>query len=157
MPKYSVYRSNSSGNPPFERITDGFITDTTFTDHIPSLDLSLTYRYYITADYFYQGSFLSESGPSDTVTAVILSSGSQAIPAVTLAPNPSEGLFRVSIPAGTTSLEVDDLRGKQIMQMDVARMTGSSADVNLAQQPKGIYMLTLTGEWGRKTAKLVLE
>jgi hypothetical protein len=157
MPKYLVYRSNSDGNPPFEKINDGYVTDTTFTDHIPVLDLSLTYKYYITAVYFPNGSFLGESEPSDTVTAVILSTSTLDLPKVNVTPNPSEGDFRITLPVGTEKLEVSDLRGKTIIEQAVGPKAVSTLDISLEDQHRGVYLLHLSGAWGTKTLKLVLE
>jgi hypothetical protein len=133
------------------------VEDTVYTDNISGPNPT-TYRYYVTACYFQPADmFFCESAPSDTLDVYLLSTGNQLPSSVEISPNPSGGLFRISLPAGTTSLEVTDIRGKSLLKMDVAGLVGSSIDLNLEDQPGGVYSLTLVGEWGRKSAKLLLE
>jgi len=157
MPKYNIYRSDTMGNPPYVRINDGYVEDTVYTDNISGPNPT-TYNYYVTACYFQPADmFFCESAPSDTLDVYLLSAGKQLPGSVEISPNPSGGLFRISLPAGTKSLEVTDIRGKSLLKMDVAGFAGSSIDLNLEDQSGGVYSLTLLGEWGRKSAKLLLE
>ncbi|MFB9121317.1 S8 family serine peptidase [Bergeyella porcorum] len=72
-------------------------------------------------------------------------------------PNPSDGRFVVEAGSGVTSLkaEVYDMSGKQIYKQD---FRGSKADLNLTQYPKGVYILNLVDNNGKKqSAKLMIK
>jgi hypothetical protein len=159
LPMYNIYRSDLDGNPPFERITTAPIEDTTFTQYVSGQNYPITYKYYVTAVYqdTVSNTFLAESGPSDTVSVTIVSAGDMLKIPVQVTPNPSEGIFRITLPAGTETLEVSDLRGKTIIEQAVGPKAGSSLDISLEDQHRGVYLLHLSGIWGTKTLKLVLE
>jgi hypothetical protein len=157
MPKYNIYRSDTLGNPPYVKINDAYVEDSAYTDLITDPN-PVTYRYYVTACYFFPADmFFAESAPSDTLDVYLLSTNNHLPASIEISPNPSGGLFRIGIPPGTTSLEVTDIRGKSLLTMDVQGMAGTSIDLDLKDQPGGVYSLTLVGEWGRKSAKLLLE
>ncbi len=72
-------------------------------------------------------------------------------------PNPSDGRFVVEAGSGVTSLkaEVYDMSGKQIYKQD---FRGNKADLNLTQYPKGVYILNLVDNNGKKqSAKLMIK
>jgi hypothetical protein len=73
---------------------------------------------------------------------------------VNVFPNPSTGLFQVSLPAGKAySLEVTDLTGKTIHRQTA---TGN-AQLKLENQAKGIYLLKIIGEGNTSVRKLIVE
>jgi len=74
-------------------------------------------------------------------------------PLLTIAPNPSQDLFNLSLPKGNYELKVTDINGRLILKTSTHETNNS---INLKGQPSGIYMLTIThptGVWVRKLVK----
>ncbi len=99
-----------------------------------------------------------ESEPvSVTIDIANLSTSDVKNEGLKIYPNPSDGRFVVEAGAGVTSLkaEVYDMSGKQIYKQD---FRGSKADLNLTQYPKGVYILNLVDNNGKKqSAKLMIK
>lgn len=78
-----------------------------------------------------------------------------SIGSVDVFPNPSEGRFTLSlVNTGAVDLRVSDLQGRML------RSLGSGApqlQLDLSDQPPGVYTLTVSGNKGRHTRKLVLR
>ncbi len=69
-------------------------------------------------------------------------------------PNPGNGLFNVSLPAGKAfNLEITDLTGKVIQR----RKTLGETRLKLENTAKGIYLMKVTGEDGSAIRKLIVE
>ncbi len=70
-------------------------------------------------------------------------------------PNPSAGLFTVSLPSGKTfEMEVTDLTGKTIMKQTVK---GNATQLDLKTQAQGVYMLKITSEGASAIQKLIIQ
>jgi hypothetical protein len=69
-------------------------------------------------------------------------------------PNPSNGNFSVSLPAGKAySLEVTDLTGKIIQKLTA----NGETNLKLDNTAKGIYLLKVTSEGATAVRKLIVE
>jgi len=80
-------------------------------------------------------------------------------PELLVFPNPSRGVFNVSLINGTqlstsSTLEIYNLRGQRILQQ---QMNENQTVLDLSNQPAGIYMLRLQNTFGTKTMKLVIQ
>ncbi len=70
-------------------------------------------------------------------------------------PNPSAGLFTVSLPQGKAfEMEVTDLTGKTIMKQTVK---GNATQLDLKTQAQGVYMLKITSEGASAIQKLIIQ
>ncbi len=70
-------------------------------------------------------------------------------------PNPSAGLFTVSLPSGKAfEMEVTDLTGKTIMKQTVK---GNTTQLDLKTQAQGVYMLKITSEGASAIQKLIIQ
>ncbi len=70
-------------------------------------------------------------------------------------PNPSAGLFTVSLPKGKTfEMEVTDLTGKVIMKQIVK---ANATQLDLKGQAQGVYMLKISSEGNTAIQKLVIQ
>lgn len=72
-------------------------------------------------------------------------------------PNPSDGLFTIESPTGTSSVkaEVYDASGKLVFARE---FRGNKAQLDLTSHPAGVYILALTNDKGEKqTAKLLVK
>ncbi len=103
----------------------------------------------------------SDGNHSEPVTVTVdittLSTSDVKNEGLKIYPNPSDGRFVVDAGAGVTSLKVEvyDMSGKQIYKQDVR---GNKADLNLTQYPKGVYILNLVDNNGKKqSAKLMIK
>lgn len=74
--------------------------------------------------------------------------------AIEVYPNPSTGIFRVTGPSDLQTAEVMDLTGNLLLKQEI---TGSTYELNLQGQAKGIYLLKLSGEKSTLTKRLILE
>ncbi len=74
---------------------------------------------------------------------------------VAVYPNPSAGVFHISLPAGKTcDLTVSDLSGKVI---STRKAVLENADLDLSGTAKGIYLLRISTEAGSAVRKLIIE
>jgi hypothetical protein len=105
--------------------------------------------------------------PTSDVVHVTLSfpagigDNSSAAFGVTLSPNPSNGLFTLTI-HGVRNTEaritVSDLAGKEIYTENAVSATSDlTREVNMAGNPKGIYLVKVTTNQQSVTKKLVLQ
>ncbi|MFB9121318.1 S8 family serine peptidase [Bergeyella porcorum] len=132
-------------------VTKDGVDNRTHTDAI-SENGSYTYKVY---GVYSDG---KESEPvSVTIDIANLSTSDVKKEGLKIYPNPSDGRFVVEAGSGVTSLkaEVYDMSGKQIYKQD---FRGSKADLNLTQYPKGVYILNLVDNNGKKqSAKLMIK
>ena len=75
--------------------------------------------------------------------------------AISVYPNPSNGMFNLNLPEGQAyELVVTDLTGKVMLQKTVKANT---AQLDLNQAAKGVYLLKITGQNKTAPRKLILE
>ncbi|KAA9333616.1 T9SS type A sorting domain-containing protein [Adhaeribacter soli] len=74
-------------------------------------------------------------------------------------PNPSAGLFYVSLPTGKPfAMEVTDLAGRRVKQVSVNQNNNNTTTpLNLAGVAKGIYLLKISSEGSSTVRKLIVE
>lgn len=72
-------------------------------------------------------------------------------------PNPSKGIFKVAIPTYTGEIEIAvfDLNGRKLTEKSIS--FNSSAELNLSNLSKGIYLLKLKGDKLENVQKIVIE
>jgi hypothetical protein len=76
---------------------------------------------------------------------------------VTVYPNPTEGLFNVSIArAGNYTVEVYDMNGKRVAMTDVKSSTSSLTQIDLHDKAKGIYTVVIQGKETLRTRIAVM-
>ncbi|MEM1134767.1 MAG: T9SS type A sorting domain-containing protein [Bacteroidota bacterium] len=80
---------------------------------------------------------------------------------VTVFPNPSNGLVAVSLEnvlKGKVEIKVFNQIGKEIIRQEVDNSSGfSSQQINLQNQPKGLYIIQLSNGVDKVTKKLITE
>ncbi|WOC51383.1 peptidase S8 [Bergeyella porcorum] len=130
------------------------IDDINQVEYDDTVDKNNRYTYDVYAVY----SNGKESEPvSVTIDITNLSTSDVKNEGLKIYPNPSDGRFVVEAGSGVTSLkaEVYDMSGKQIYKQD---FRGNKADLNLTQYPKGVYILNLVDNNGKKqSAKLMIK
>lgn len=75
-------------------------------------------------------------------------------------PNPSNGLFVLDISlknTGTYKYEITDILGNVISSSEIENDKLHSEEINISNQPKGIYFLRLTGDNCDKIIKIVMQ
>ena len=75
-------------------------------------------------------------------------------------PNPSNGLFVLDISlknTGTYKYEITDILGNVISSSEIENDKLHSEEINISNQPKGIYFLRLTGDNCDKIVKIVMQ
>ncbi|HXC05699.1 MAG TPA: T9SS type A sorting domain-containing protein [Bacteroidia bacterium] len=68
-------------------------------------------------------------------------------------PNPSKGEFKVILPAHTSNLEIVDISGRIIRQLQ----TEEQVDMDLSLEEPGMYILRFTGTYGTCQKKLIIS
>lgn len=75
--------------------------------------------------------------------------------AVTIVPNPSNGRFRVDLSAPADGwVAITDMVGREVRR---ERVTGPTCTVDLSDQARGCYLLTLRLEQGTHTQRIMLQ
>ena len=87
---------------------------------------------------------------------------SQALPALTLSPNPSPDgdlLVQVSEPGanGRYAVVVENVLGAQLLTQDLRLRTGTPATLSLAALPAGLYLVRLTNEQGETALRRIVR
>ena len=73
----------------------------------------------------------------------------------TISPNPSSGLFHIHLPAPTDALlTVTDMVGREVRR---ERVNSTSVALDLSDQARGCYLLTLRTEHDVRSQRLLLE
>jgi hypothetical protein len=146
---YNIFRSDSTGNPPFIKINATPVIGSAFTDVPPGWSSDDIYRYYVTAlqTDIMTGLLLCESGASDTVLV--------AFP--TGIPEHGTGLIRIyPNPAGNYVIICSEIPVKQvhvISNFGKVLYTGNYDDaeqlrLNTAEFSQGIYFVQLLTDSG---------
>ncbi len=136
---YNVYRNNV-------KINSSLVTVTEYLDS----DLwGGTYTWYVTAVYD-EG----ESGPSNTVTEVIVGIDETSNSNISIYPNPANGLVNIESPSTINSIRMMNYTGQMVYQ---STTPVNQVRINTADMPAGVYFLMIeTGE-GMINQKLVVK
>ncbi|HSH65538.1 MAG TPA: zinc-dependent metalloprotease [Bacteroidia bacterium] len=90
-----------------------------------------------------------------------LNSIDAAVAGISVYPNPSTGSFNLEMnirQSGNYKIEIADVLGRMIYESAVENKTGFyKTSIDLNNQPKGMYFISITGSAGKKTMKLVNE
>ncbi|MBZ0100123.1 MAG: peptidylprolyl isomerase [Taibaiella sp.] len=70
-------------------------------------------------------------------------------------PNPNNGLFSIDIPRGARELVITDINGRVVKQLQPGNV--NTLDVDLSGQPKGVYLLRITGPKESFMGRIVLQ
>jgi len=91
----------------------------------------------------------------NNVTMYSTGIGSQDLTSLTVYPNPSQGLFNVSVDNHSQDVNwvVTDAKGRYVMEGWLA----DSHQIDLRTQPKGIYFIKFTGDNVLHIEKLVVR
>ncbi len=92
----------------------------------------------------------------EPAAAPLAAAAELALAAVTVAPNPSHGAFRLTLPTGltATAVTVFDNLGRAVAR---PVLTGATTEISLPTLAAGVYTLRLTTTAGAVTRKLVIE
>ncbi|HQF01271.1 MAG TPA: carboxypeptidase regulatory-like domain-containing protein [Bacteroidales bacterium] len=91
----------------------------------------------------------------NNVTMYATGIGSQDLTSLTVYPNPSQGLFNVSVDNHSQDVNwvVTDAKGRYVMEGRLA----DSHQIDLRTQPKGIYFIKFTGDNVLRVEKLIVR
>ena len=147
---YYVYRTDSTGQPPFKQINLSIIQDTFFIDHVPAIVLPAQYRYYIYAEYS------TCHGASDTVYLTLTGIENIKPSSFRIYPNPTNGIFSVDLPDDAVMLEISGMNGITILTRDLVSTKPKKIQLDLSNFPKGVYPLSLILKNGIIRDKVVI-
>lgn len=70
-------------------------------------------------------------------------------------PNPNNGIFSINVPAGNTEIVITNINGQVVQQLHTERSGLHS--VNMAAQPKGVYLLRVSGNGREWHGKIIIQ
>ena len=152
---YNIFRSDSTGNPPFILLTPTPVTATTYIDVPAGWSGEDTYKYFVTAQQTDSTtlSLLCESAGSDTVTAAFpVAIAEQGTANIRIYPNPAGDYVTIQCDIPITHVRM--ISGPGTTAMDVS-YDSRKITLNIAAFSPGIYILELTTGEGKIYRKMV--
>ena len=73
---------------------------------------------------------------------------------ISVSPNPSEGIFRATLPSSVSELTVYATSGQMVWKASTTSLTGT-VEINLADHPAGVYLLKAVVDGKVSTMKLI--
>lgn len=70
-------------------------------------------------------------------------------------PNPTDGVFSITLEAGTTAVTVHDAMGQLVLQRSLAPAQYSTQRIDLGSRSSGVYCVTVSGPDHRRITRLV--
>jgi len=157
---FNIYRTDSTGNPPYYKVNEETVTDTTYHDPIQASMRDGEFRYYVVAWYNECNSY------SDTVfVSIPVGIGEPPeLDQFTLdqnIPNPASGVSVIgfTLPqAGHVSLDLFDLQGRTVMNLFEGDAPAGSqkVTVNTSSLNPGVYYYSIKTPSGKQTKKMVV-
>lgn len=141
---YYVYRTDSSGLPPYEAIASE-ITDTFFNNYLEPGQLGGHFRYYIVAEHVYNDGYYNMGvcyGYGDTVS-YIPQLGIMDISSLgpVIYPNPAADRVTINCPGPSQEIRIIDCLGNTIL--DRKTMGLDKLFLNVSSWPPGVYLVKI--------------
>jgi hypothetical protein len=153
---YNIFRSDSTGNPPFTLLTPVPVTATTYIDVPAGWSQEDTYQYFVTAQQTDTTtlSLLCESAGSDTVTAAFpVAIAERGSTNIRIYPNPAGDYVIIQGDIPITRIKM--ISGPGTTVFDGKYSDSSKITLNIASFSPGIYILELTTGEGKVYRKIV--
>ena len=152
---YNVYRTGSTGVPPFSLRNPSLVTGTSYSDNTGPQPGG-TYEYYVMAVFDDPAS----SGPlcvstSDTITVNTVSVPDKQFSGPRVFPNPATGMVNVESDRKIISLQILNFKGQTV----AFRKNPDTMNINLdvSGLPSGVYIFRVTDQLMTKTVKVVVS
>jgi len=158
---YCVYKVDTINNI-YSRVNTNIITDTFYTDNINYVTGNYTYAVKaIKLETTASGSYFNTGGAAfvnlNHVASGVNENSKYSFD-LTVFPNPSSNMFHLNstgnIPANS-QLYINDITGKEVYKLAVLNDT-KTIDIDLSNQPKGIYIMNLKTTNYSVSKKLIL-
>ncbi|MCX6287734.1 MAG: T9SS type A sorting domain-containing protein [Bacteroidetes bacterium] len=152
---FNIYRSDSSGKPPFTKLNTTLVTDTVYYDTLPAGLHSNYFSYYLTTRFNESGInvYLCESPPGDTLKVTSLSVTELSETEVLVYPNPSSADIIIKGAGSILGCEIWNTAGQIV---DVIRSQNSKElKVNVSGLAPGLYFLRIQTGKGIINRKLI--
>ena len=140
---YYIYRSDSSGNPPFYRLNERYVKDTVYYDTLPPGLHSNFFSYYIT-DWLTipeTNYYACESPPGDTLKVTSLSVASLEESEIQVYPNPSSAGIIITGSLAISSCEIWNTSG-QMVELIRSNYT-KELKLDVSKLAPGLYFLRI--------------
>ena len=152
---YNIYRTDSSGMPPFMKLNTASGNDTVYYDTIPSSLLSGHFAYYMTTIFndTSSHSLLCESYPCDTLSVTKLSVNEKEEPGILVYPNPTSGEIIIKGAITIMGCEIWNTAGQRV---NLIRSNNSNElKINIRELAPGLFFLKIQTGNGIVTRKLI--
>ncbi|MCK9218572.1 MAG: T9SS type A sorting domain-containing protein [Bacteroidales bacterium] len=156
-PGYYVYRTDSTGNPPFTLLTNEMIYDLTYQDSEPANFVSGIFKYIITAVYFDDDNIMLCASPGLDTISVNLPLGFQSAAQhpITITPNPAKDYIVVKSDIPLESVEIYNNLGQRVLLINTDKQ--SQFTVPVSHLITGIYLISVTNANGKFLRKILIN
>ncbi|MEI7662564.1 MAG: carboxypeptidase regulatory-like domain-containing protein [Bacteroidota bacterium] len=153
---YNVYRTGSTGVPPFILRNQTPVTGTTYTDNTGPAAGGI-YSYYVTAisDDPTSSAPLCESPGSDTIVVNTVGIPGKPGNGIKVYPNPATGIVHVESERNILLLQIMDYKGETVL---IRRDPDARAiNLDLSGYPPGVYFFRVTGQLENRIIKVIIS
>ncbi len=155
---YNIYRTDTSGYPPYYLKTPVPVTGTTWSEVLPNWWdwWTCTYRYYITAVFEDASTNTVLCEPSsDTLLVLVEGISELAASGIELFPNPANQYVNVTGKRKITSVEALNYLSEIIWTCK--EIDENSLRIDVGSWSPGVYILKVAGAAGACSLKLVIQ
>jgi len=132
----------------------GSVINTTFNPHpLAGLPDATTYDFYIISNCAL-GDKSPWAGPFNFTTFITGVDENTANNGVSIFPNPNNGIFSLEVNASDATVKVMNTQGQIILTKNILK---NNAKIDLSNNAKGIYFITVTSENGVSTHKVSVQ
>ena len=152
---YNVYRTGSTGLPPFAIQNPALVTGTSYQDHIGP-GVCGTYSYYVTAvsDDPASPDPLCESAGGDTIVVSLVGISPKPGNGPRVFPNPATGMVHVVSDLKIDLLQIMDYKGQAVAFLKA--LDNNIINLDVSGYPSGVYFFRVTDQQVTKTVKVVI-
>lgn len=156
---YNVYRTDTTGMAPFNKLNTAPVTVTNYTDILGNVLASYgDYKYYVTALYTdtVANAFLCESPSTDTIAFTFPAVGVVEIGngQISVYPNPATENVNVKSDYVINTLEVMNYVGQTVYKN--ANVEAKTSKINVSNLQAGIYFVKVATVQGTRTVKITV-
>jgi hypothetical protein len=156
---YNVYRTDTSGHPPFNKLNSSLVLVTNYRDIIPNqVSTYGNYKYYVTAVFrdTVANAILCESPGSDTVSVKWPAVGIVEIGdgQIMVYPNPANDNVNVKSTYTINALEVMNYVGQTVYRN--VNVADKATRFSVSALQSGVYFVKVTTEQGIRTVKVTV-
>lgn len=147
---YNVFRTDSSGLPPYQKLNQAFVTDTFYMDTIPQSMLSGQFRY--CSNIIYLGCD-SDTSSSLLVTSIVGMNEMENI-TVRMFPNPTVNMLHIQSDIPIQGISLWSGSGDLLLRR--TNLNDRNFSISTDIFPNGLYWMGISSHYGLITRKVII-